>query len=394
MKQQDNICRHFGVCGGCDLQNVEYSKQLENKQKFIAELLKDFEIETLNNIVPSVDIWYYRNKMEFVVGKDKAKNIVAGLREKNKFYKIVDLAECKISLKEVGEILNIVKQWVKENNIEPYDLITHQGKIRYVVIRHSKNTNQLMLNFVITGTKYQFENNEQSLFLELLEGLKKFENLNSVYVSINNKVSDNAVAEELIKIYKEDFILEVVNGVKYKIYPSVFFQPNTKTAELLYDIILDEVCEGNVMDIYCGSGGISLQLIRNNNIEKIIGVDSSKDNIAIAKANCELNNISEDKVEFVCDNAEVFLAKLWKSKFISNLSTVIVDPPRPGLSKKVKGILSDIGVNRIIYVSCNPAVLKEDLKTFIKFYKIKKVIPVDMFPHTKHIEVVCVLEHR
>jgi len=392
--QQNNICKHFGVCGGCDLQNIDYTKQLENKQKFIKELLKDFEVETINNIAPSFDIWYYRNKMEFVVGKDRQKNIVAGLREKNKFYKIVDLTECKISLKEIGEILNIVKQWVKENNVEPYDLITHKGKIRYVVVRHAKNTNQLMLNFVITGTKYQFEKNEQSLFLELIDKLKKFENLNSVYVSINNKVSDNAVAEELIKIYKEDYILEVVNGIRYKIYPSIFFQPNTKTAEILYEIILNEVYEGNVIDVYCGSGGISLQLAKQNNVEKVIGVDSSKDNIDIAKDNCKLNNISEDKVEFVCDNAEVFLPKLWKSKFISNLSTVIVDPPRPGLSKRVKGILSEIGVNRIIYISCNPVVLKEDLKTFVKFYKIKKVIPVDMFPHTKHLEVVCILEHR
>lgn len=388
------ICKHFGLCGGCEFQNIEYAQQLKNKQEFVKELFKEFDIKEIEPIIPSPEIFYYRNKMEFIVGKDKSNNILIGLREKGKFYKIVDLSECKISLPNVQEILDIIKNWIKENNVEPYDLITHKGKFRYVVLRHSKTANQIMLNFVITGTKYQFEQNEQKMFMSLVERFKKIQNLYSVYVSINNKVSDNAVAEEIFHLYGGEYIIEILNGIKYLIYPLVFFQTNTKTAEIMYKIIQQEVIDGNVLDIYCGSGGITLQIFDNKNVDKIIGIDSSKDNIEIAKKSCIINNISKDKVEFVAENAEMFLSKLWKSKFLSNLSNIIVDPPRPGLSKKVKYIISNLGVNRIIYISCNPEALKEDLKIFVKFYNIKKLVPIDMFPHTRHIEIVCVLEHK
>ncbi|MCS7228367.1 MAG: 23S rRNA (uracil(1939)-C(5))-methyltransferase RlmD, partial [Endomicrobia bacterium] len=118
-----------------------------------------------------------------------------------------------------------------------------------------------------------------------------------------------------------------------------------------------------------------------------------KENIRIAEKNAQLNSCNE-KVEFVCDQVEVFILKLWKSKFITNLSTLVIDPPRPGLSKRVKNALINITANRIIYISCNPHSLYEDLKSFLKFYKIKKIIPIDMFPHTPHIEIVCVLEHK
>ncbi|MFN3551116.1 MAG: 23S rRNA (uracil(1939)-C(5))-methyltransferase RlmD [Endomicrobiia bacterium] len=388
------VCKHFNICGGCEFQNIEYLQQLKNKQEFIKELFKEFDVKEIQPIIPSCQTIYYRNKMEFVVGKDKSNKIVSGLRQKGKFYKIVDLSECIISIPYLGEILNIVKEWIKENNVEPYDLITHKGKFRYIVLRHSKTIDQIMLNFVITGTKYQFEQNEQKMFLSLIDRLKKIQNLDSLYVSINNKISDNASAEEMFHLYGEKYITEILNGIKYLIYPTVFFQTNTKTAEVMYKIIQQEIIDGNVLDIYCGSGGITLQIFNNKNVDKIIGIDSSLDNIEIAKKNCVINDISEDKVEFVEDTAEVFLLKLWKSKFLSNLSNIIVDPPRPGLSKKVKYIISDLGVNRMIYISCNPEALKEDLKIFVKFYNIKKLIPIDMFPHTRHIEIVCVLDHK
>ncbi len=390
----DSICKHFSICGGCEFQDIEYSQQLKNKQDFLKELFKEFDIKETHSIIPSCGITYYRNKMEFVVGKDKSGKVVAGLRQKGKFYKIVDLSECIISLEYVGEILKIIKEWIKENNIEPYDLITHKGKFRYIVLRHSKTTDQIMLNFVITGTKYQFEQNEKKIFLNIVDKIKKIQNLYSLYISINNKLSDNASAEEMFHLYGEKYITEVLNGIKYLIYPTIFFQTNTKTAEVMYKIIQQQIIDGNVLDIYCGSGGITLQVYNNKNANKIIGIDSSSDNIEVAKKNCILNNISEDKVEFVKDAAEVFLLKLWKSKFLSNLSTIIVDPPRAGLSKKVKYMISDLGVNRIIYISCNPETLKEDLKSFVKFYNIKKLIPIDMFPNTKHIEIICVLDHK
>jgi len=392
--QQQNFCQHFNFCGGCKLQDLDYDTQLFQKQKFIEKTFKDFEIKQLCNILPSPQIWYYRNKMEFIVGKEKSGRIVCGLRERNKFYKIVDLSECRISFEETKDILDSVRIWVKENSVEPYDLISHKGKIRYIVVKKSKSMSKIMLNIVVTGTKYQIEHNEQNLFKSFVEECKKIPNVSSVYLSINNKLSDNAVAEEVIHLYGEKYIVEEINGVLYKVYPQTFLQTNSYCCSLLYKSVLDEIDEGNILDIYCGSGGVTLQIVKHkNSVDKIIGVDSSQENINAAIENCELNNCSKN-IEFVNSTAEEFIQKLWKSKFLTNLSTIIVDPPRPGLSKKVKSILLNLAVNKIIYISCNPNTLYEDLKILNKFYKIKKLVPIDMFPHTPHIEVVCVLEHR
>ncbi|MCX7957111.1 MAG: 23S rRNA (uracil(1939)-C(5))-methyltransferase RlmD [Endomicrobia bacterium] len=394
MYRVESICKHFGVCGGCQFQDMDYKEQLVKKQRFLKEIFKEFEIDEFCEIISSPEIWYYRNKMEFVVGKDKTQKIVAGLRESGKFYRIVDLQECKISSKCVGDILRVLKDWIKDNNLEPYDLVTHKGKVRYVVVKQSKTHNKIMLNFVVSGSKYQFENNEREVIDDLVKRYKNFQDISSVYFSINNSVSDNAVAEDVIHIYGDKNLIELINGISYIIYPTTFFQTNTKCCEKLYEIVTNEIVEGNTLDLYCGSGGISLQVVNKLNYGKVIGIDSSKENIAIAYENLELNSISNDVLEFICDNVENFILKLWKSKFMSNLSNIIVDPPRAGLSKKVKNILNEIISNRIIYVSCNPKTLYEDLKSLIKYYKIKKLIPVDMFPHTLHIELICVLEHR
>ncbi|MCX7940718.1 MAG: 23S rRNA (uracil(1939)-C(5))-methyltransferase RlmD [Endomicrobia bacterium] len=387
------ICQHFGICGGCQYQDVEYSVQLENKYKLLVEQFKDFDVDKITPVIPSPKIWYYRNKMEFIIGKDKTGKIVAGLRQKNKFYKIVDLKECRISFEQTGDILDNVKKWVSENHIETYDLLKHSGKVRYLTVKQAKSTTETMLILVVTGTKYQIEHNEYQLFNNFVTYYKNMPEVSSVYIAINNKISDNAVPDDVLLFYGKNSILDTINDVKYEILPTIFLQTNPKCCDLLYKTVLDEIVEGNILDLYCGSGGITLQVAKHKPLGKIIGIDSSKDNIAAAQNNLLLNNLSEN-IEFVCDNVEVFITKLWKSKFMSNLSNIIVDPPRPGLSKKVKGAISDLAVNKIIYISCNPNTLYEDLKTFVKFYRIKKIIPIDMFPHTQHIELVCVLEHK
>jgi len=159
MKQQ-NICYHFGLCGGCESQNLDYNIQLSQKQNYIKEKFKDFAVEQYCDIIPSPQVWYYRNKMEFVVGKEKTGEIVSGLRQKGKFYKIINLKECKISFENTLEILDILRNWVKESSIEPYDLVSHKGKVRYLVVKESKTNNKILLNLIVTGTKYQVENNE------------------------------------------------------------------------------------------------------------------------------------------------------------------------------------------------------------------------------------------
>ncbi|MEN3014131.1 MAG: 23S rRNA (uracil(1939)-C(5))-methyltransferase RlmD [Endomicrobiia bacterium] len=391
---KDLICQHFRICGGCQLQDLEYDKQISLKQDNLKSTFKDFEVENFYEIVASPDIWFYRNKMEFAFGKEKTGKVVVGLREKNKFYKVINLKECKISFQQTGEILDIARLWAEENGLQPYDFFNHKGKVRYLVVKHSKTYNNIMLNIVITGTRYQIENYEKKVLEDFVKRCKDISNISSIYFSINNSISDNANPEESFCIYGEKHIKETLNYVNYLIYPATFFQTNTRCCEKLYELILNELEEGNTLDLYCGTGGITLQIAKHKPEGKIIGIDSSKQNIEVALENAKINSISFDIVEFINDNVENFLLKLWKSKFMANLSNIIVDPPRPGLSRKVKSILNDTGVFKIIYVSCNPKTLYEDLKSFVKFYKIKKIIPVDMFPHTNHIEVICVLEHK
>ncbi len=389
MNTKNSICMHYKTCGGCDNLELSYEEYLKLKQDYVQTILCDFVIEKVEEIIPSPTTKFYRNKMEFAVG-GTVDNIFIGLRQKGKFSKIVDLKECYNFHPKIIEVFDIVKLWMKENNILPYDIILHKGKIRYVSIRHSKTFDDLMVNIVITGSKYQFDYFEKKIFENLSAKLIEKEKIGSIYVCINNKVSDNAYTDEIFKIYGKDFIEEKINEIKYKIFPLTFFQTNTSCCEKLYEIVVKQTEGGNVLDIYCGSGGITLQVAKK--VQKIIGIDSSKTNILIANENANFNNISN--VEFENTNAETFILKLAKSKFATELSTIIVDPPRAGLSKRVLTEISESGVGKIVYVSCNLETLKEDLKTFVRFYKIKKVIPVDMFPFTKHLETVTVLEHK
>lgn len=381
-------CQHFGTCGGCDYTNEQYLESLKVKQEYVKSKFQFYEVENILEIIPSVKLEYHRNKMEFAVG-GQVGNVLIGLRQKGKFNKIVDLKCCKTFHPKTVEILTIIKEWMQENNLEPYDIIKHKGKIRYVAMRHSKTFDELMLNIVITGSKYQFEYLEHKLFQSLVQKISLFK-IVSFYICINNKLSDNALTDEVFKIYGTDFIKEKVNNIIYKIYPQTFFQTNTLTCELMYNLISSEIDGGNVLDIYCGSGGISLQV--SSRAQKVIGIDSLKENILVANQNKELNNISN--VEFVCENAETFVTKLLKSKFYTELSTIIIDPPRAGLSKRVCNTISELGVNKIIYVSCNIESLTQDLKLLTRFYKIKKVVPIDMFPFTKHLETIVLLEHK
>lgn len=383
------ICKHFGVCGGCDTLGIPYREYLEIKQKDAEKKFNGLVVESFSEIVPSDSIEYYRNKMEFVVGYNNGE-VVIGLREKGKFYKIVDLEECKIFYPGIKNIFEVLKNWIKEHKIQPYNLFTHKGEIRYVACKHSKTHNEIMLNIVITGSKYQFEYIQRKIFEKLISQLSEIKEIVSAYVSINNKLSDNAYSDEIFRIYGKDFIVEDINDIKYKIFPLTFFQTNTLCCKKLYGIVKEKFGGDNVIDVYCGCGGISLQLA--SKAQKVIGVDLLKENIVSASENALLNKITN--TEFVCDNAENFLVKLSKSKFATELSTIVIDPPRAGITKRVRNALLESGVENIIYVSCNIETLVEDLKIFTKFYKIKEVIPVDMFPFTKHLELITVLKHK
>ena len=376
-------CKHFGLCGGCDYQDIDYKEQLKAKEERLKEIFSHLRVKEMAAMVPSPEIFHYRNKMEYAVSGE-GQDILIGLRQKKRFYRIVDLEECRIFSDTVAEVFAKFKYWIKKNNIEPYQLRRHSGNIRYVAMRHSKYYNEMMIIAVLAKE----EGSIDSLALDL----KNIKIIKSFYTCVNDGLADVSVTDRLKLIFGESHIKEKINEIEYLISANSFFQTNPYCCGRLYGIIRDETkgFGGQALDMCCGAGGITLQIA--DNFDKVIGVDNHEQNIKDALLNAGINK--KDNVEFVLDDAQNFLLNSAGEKGMEKFSTLILDPPRAGLSKKIKESICEKGAENVVYVSCNPANLALDLKILTGAYTIEKIIPVDMFPHTRHAEIVAILKRN
>ena len=382
------LCKHFGLCGGCDSQDLPYERQLKDKEARLRALFFPFNIKEIKRIIPSPEIYYYRNKMEYAVGTWDAVKVI-GLREKKRFYHVVGLDECKIFNKDISRIFGVFSGWIADNNIEPYHNSKGTGILRYLALRHSKHYDDFMA-IVVTSSNHANPRSMRSSMKELIDGFRKFKKIRSLYLCVNNGLSDVAVAGEIKLIDGDERIKERINGIDYSIGPESFFQTNSSCCGSLYAAIKEEArgVGGSALDLCCGLGGITLQVA--DLFSDITGVDISERNIDDALINAKLNNV--DNVNFICGDAEKYIQEIWASGAIKKFSTIILDPPRAGLSKKTRSAVRDSRIRNIIYVSCNPKNLVQDLEVLVEAYNIEKMIPVDMFPHTKHAEVVAILK--
>ncbi|MGC8977118.1 MAG: 23S rRNA (uracil(1939)-C(5))-methyltransferase RlmD [Candidatus Ratteibacteria bacterium] len=379
-------CEHFGNCGGCSLQNILYDKQLEIKKNYLISTLKKIgEIEYINlkEFIPSPEIYFYRNKMEFAFSSENNK-LVLGLRERNLPYKkytkkVIPLKKCPIFSSKVEKIFQPVCDFFSELNLPPYDPFKKKGILRHLVIKESKNKDEIMLVFV---TKSGVDINSEKL-IELL--LKEIKGIKSIYWVENDQISDAVSYEKKYLIYGKEFIEERINDLTFRIYPETFFQPNTKATEILYEKIKENVKENSrVLSLYCGAGPIEIFI--SDKVKEVIGVDWEKSNIKAANENCFINNIENCK--FYAEKVENFL-----NRNIGSFDCLIVDPPRGGLSKKVIKKILMKKIPEIIYVSCNPSTLARDIKEIINNgYVFKYLYFIDCFPHTSHIESIAILE--
>ncbi|MCX5667323.1 MAG: 23S rRNA (uracil(1939)-C(5))-methyltransferase RlmD [Candidatus Omnitrophica bacterium] len=382
-RQIAGICKHFGVCGGCDSQDLPYEEQLKDKEARLGELFSQFNIKEIKRIIPSPEIYHYRNKMEYAVGVWDAVKVI-GLREKKRFYRVVGLDECRIFNKDLSRIFGIFSDWIADNNIEPYHNSKGTGLLRYLALRHSKYYDDLMAIVVASSDKIDTRG--------LIDEFRKFKKIRSVYLCVNDGLSDVAVAGRLKLIDGDERIKERINGIDYSIGPESFFQTNSYCCGPLYTAIKEALkgTGGSALDLCCGLGGITLQVA--DIFSDVTGVDISERNIEDALINAKLNNI--DNVNFICRDAEKYIQELSTSGAIKNFTVIILDPPRAGLSKKTRLAVRDSRVKNIIYVSCNPKNLGQDLKVLTEAYDIEKLIPVDMFPHTRHAEVIAILKSQ
>jgi 23S rRNA (uracil1939-C5)-methyltransferase len=385
-------CPHFGFCGGCTFQNVTYEKQLQIKEGYLIETLKrigglDVKNIPISSIVPSPEVQYYRNKLELSFGTNDGR-IALGLRERTSPFtsyegKVLPIRKCLITSRLVERILPIFKEFMEGHGLSPYNPVTKQGFLRHLILRESKSTGEIMaLLETRSGTIPDL-----SLLAQTLSGAVP--EVRSFYWIVNNRSGDDRRSERTRLVYGKSYIEERLKGFTFKVLPGSFFQPNTRSAEILYDKIPEITDLGageRVLGLYCGTGPIEIFL--SGRTKDVAGIDSEQSNIACARENCKLNNVRncvfyEGKVEAVL-----------KTKNFRGTDLLVLDPPRGGVSPEGLRHVFKIHPKRIAYVSCNPSTLARDLKMIGTLgYKITGIVPFDFFPHTPHIETLVGL-HR
>jgi len=394
---KEPVCEHFKYCGGCSFQNLDYQIQVEQKFNQVKEIfnrignLQDFIIEPIEKCNTNYN---YRNKMEFTFSnrrwilKEEPENVKSnfalGLHIPGRYDKILDINHCHIQKDNANEILNIVKDYTK--NLEPYDIIEHTGFLRNLMIRHAENTNEIMVNIV---TNFEDTSILQPLADELV---KKIPDIKSIVNNITTRKSGVSIGEDETTIYGNNFIKEKINGLTFNISANSFFQTNTKQTEKLYSMIINEsnlIGDEIVYDLYSGTGTIGISMAKH--VKSVYGFEISDSSINDALINAKINNINNIKF-FKGDLQNIFRVNSGARK-IKKPDIIIIDPPRAGMHKKTISDIIKKSPKKIIYISCNPSTQARDIKEFSdNNYKLKRVLPLDMFPHTPHVENIAVLK--
>lgn len=385
--EKQSFCPHFGDCGGCIYQNVDYSDQLKIKEDIVKKLLEKEGIRDYEflRIVKSPKEHGYRNKMEYTFGKDKEGNEVLGLHRKGRFYEVVMTDKCNIVDDDFLKALNLTFDYAIKKGLPFYDKKTHKGFLRHLVVRKASKAGEILLN-IVTTTQLEHD------FKELIEIYKNvdFESrLVGVLHTQNDSWSDAVVCEKLNVLYGKDYLIEELLGLKFKISAFSFFQTNSYGAEKLYETVREfagDVSDKIVFDLYSGTGTIGI--IMAPMAKKVIGIELVEEAVMSARENAELNGLKN--CTFIAGDVS---KKLKEIKEMPDV--VIVDPPRSGINPKALEDIIKFNPQKVVYVSCNPESLARDLKIFSEGgYKVDKVKCVDMFPYTYHVETVVLIERK
>ncbi len=383
----DPVCVHFGVCGGCRWQDIAYEDQLQLKETLVHRLVAERELAVAEwrPILPSPEQNFYRNKMEFsfATGNEGAPQL--GLHMRGRYNRVFDLETCWLQSEASNRIVDSVRTHATRLNLPVYDLRSHEGLLRFVVVRDAKRTGQLMVNLVVS--RYP-DDGVDDLLAGLLEDLG--DEITCCIVTRHSGKAQVATGEEEFQIRGEGHMWERCGDIEYAISARSFFQTNTLAAESLYETVCElagDLSDSDVLDLYAGTGGMSLHLARR--ARTVVGVESISEAVADARRNAERNGITN--CHFVSALAEDLLTD--EVNQVPRYDLVVVDPPRAGLHKKATRGILEMGPGRLLYVSCNADSLAEDLRDLVDGgYQIELAQPVDLFPHTPHCEIVTVLK--
>ena len=379
------LCPYYPRCGGCQLQHLSYSAQLEYKQKLVRDALQrigGIEGVTVNETIGMKDPWNYRNKVQFPVGTDKNGLAIGFYAPRS--HDIIDMDRCYIHHPVNDKIISIVRDYINEFNIPTYNEHTHEGIIRHIASRTGFKSGEIMVVIVTNGEELPYK---RELVGRLTTNIPQ---IKSIVQNINSKRTNVILGSQNKVLWGRGYIYDYIGDLKFKISPLSFFQVNPVQTEVLYKIAVDYAGltgKETVIDAYCGIGTISLFMARK--AAKVLGVEIVPQAIEDAKYNAEENGIQN--VEFQCGDAEVLIPELFEQGLRADV--IVVDPPRKGCSEKLLEAIAYAQPDRIVYVSCNPATLARDLSYLCKNgYQVQEVQPVDMFAQTSHVECVVLIE--
>lgn len=397
----DAFCEHFGVCGGCKWQHLPYVQQLHYKQKQVIDQLSrigKIELPEILPILGSEKTTFYRNKLEFTFSNkrwltyeevesnaDISDNNALGFHIPGLYDKVIDIHKCWLQADPSNQIRNAIREHALQNNLEFFDIKQQEGFLRNLIIRTSSTAETMVI-----VSFFKEDENKRVALLDML--IHRFPEISSLMYVINEKGNDTILDQDIILYSGNDHIFEQMEGLRFKIGPKSFYQTNSQQSYELYKIARDfagltgrEV----VYDLYTGTGTIANFVAKS--AKKVVGIEYVPEAIDDAKLNSSINNI-ENTLFFAGDMKKVlvndFIAEHGKP------DVIITDPPRAGMDEAVIKTILNAEPERIVYVSCNPATQARDLNLLNSMYKVMKVQPVDMFPHTHHVENVVLLSKQ
>ena len=383
----DAPCAHYPACGGCRFQDLAYEAQTAAKAAQVEDALRrlgGIVDPPLEPIVPAEEVFHYRNKLEYSFTQLE-QGPTLGFHKAGRWDDVLEVERCWLTTELGNALRNAVREWAREERLVAYDQAEQTGYLRHLVVREGRNTGQVLVQLVTAGGE-KFDTGQ------FVDVLRRFPEVRSIHWSENESAAEVTNLPTTL-LWGDEAIEEKLCGLRFRVRPNAFLQTNTRMAERLYELAREFAALGGqetVYDLYCGIGTIGLVLA--GNALTVWGIDVSEESVACALENAELNGITN--AAFFAGNVGQSLPELHERSGDPNV--VVVDPPRAGLAGKALRRLGEIGAPRIVYVSCNPTTLASDSKRLREDYgyEFARARPVDMFPHTPHVETVALLERR
>jgi 23S rRNA (uracil1939-C5)-methyltransferase len=386
-KRVEAPCAHYPACGGCRFQDLDYAVQAAAKEDQVRDSLKriaGIAEPPLEPILPAASQFFYRNKLEYSFTQTPS-GPALGFHKAGRWDEVLEVEKCWLTTDLGNAIRNTVRDWAREEGLEAYDQAEGTGYLRHLVVREGRNTGQVLV-MLVTARGEKFERGY------LVEVLTRFPEVKSIHWAINDTPAEVTNLPTTL-LWGADAIEEEILGLRFRVRPNAFLQTNTEMAEQLYALAIEYAAltgGETVYDLYCGTGTIGLAMAAH--ALTVWGVDISEESIACALENLDLNGIGN--AAFFAGNVGQSLEEL--AERAGKPDVVVVDPPRAGLAGKALRRTGELGAPRLVYISCNPTTLASDVKVLRDEYgyELVRTKPVDMFPHTPHVESVSLLERR